>query len=309
MVQINGWARTHTHTYYFCLLKVGSVEIYTVSDSFLCTDIICAIRFPFLFEEWLHCGHLKGFSPVWIIVCRRRLEESVKILPQYLQLKVLTPSAAGLGLIKSLQRELTPLRPTSSMRLLPGSLRSPCNKDDLLWALLTIPPFGNQHAQLNIHNYFKNKIIYLSIPYEEQTQTRNPAAATAMPGKKRFPDWFTHGLSEIIHPNCILTLKMTLRGYWQFYRPSRCISMFIHHMDCHVSFSVSTVWTIRALERFLTSVYQKVALQVGAKDKSLRATWALMPSRVWVYHSSVPLQWIINSINCCTLKNTTMKKE
>lgn len=67
----------------------------------------------------------------------------MKDLPQYLQLKAFIPSEPCLGFIISLQREVTPLRPTSSMRQLPSSLRSPCNKYDLSSALLTAPILDN----------------------------------------------------------------------------------------------------------------------------------------------------------------------
>lgn len=66
--------------------------------------------------------------------------------------------------------------------------------------------------------------------------------------------------------------------------------MPIHDMDKQVALSVGTMRAMRAFEWFLSRVNQKVTLEVGAKDKGLRASRTYMPSQVRVYHGSVPLQ-------------------
>lgn len=76
----------------------------------------------------------------------------MKPFPQNLQSKDFCPSEVALGFIRSLQGEFTPVSPTSSIRLPPGPLRSPCNKDDLLSTLLlALHLFWNQHAGFQVH--------------------------------------------------------------------------------------------------------------------------------------------------------------
>lgn len=66
--------------------------------------------------------------------------------------------------------------------------------------------------------------------------------------------------------------------------------MHIHDMDEQVTLAVGTMRAMGAFEWFLSRVNQKVTLEVGAKDKGLRASRTYMPSQVRIYQGSVPLQ-------------------
>lgn len=85
--------------------------------------------------------------------------------------------------------------------------------------------------------------------------------------------------------------------------------MLIHHMNCQVSLAVGSVRTVGAFEGFLTRVNQVVAFEVGAKDKSLSARWALMPPHVWLYQFSASLQMNNKSPSTPALELPSLKKQ